>query len=141
MNEALPIQKEFGEIERMGNKIQIKKFGSESISGTISLSKNMFPVPHYVAHFLWVGKKDQGKGLASQLMAEVERISRESGEPILLGDAVEPDQNPLAVGMYGKRAGWVQIPDSKGEPTSRYIYGLANPKLLTVFLNYYDRRF
>ena len=106
MSESLPIQKEFGEVERLGNKIQIKKFGTERVVGQIVLLQKTEPIPHYLAHWLWVGRKDQGKGFASQIMSEVERVSDESGIPVVLHEAIDLEQNQHAADIYEKRRGW-----------------------------------
>ncbi|KKW08667.1 MAG: hypothetical protein UY44_C0008G0032 [Candidatus Kaiserbacteria bacterium GW2011_GWA2_49_19] len=128
MNELLTIRKEFGEIERLGSTINIRKFGSESIAGSISLVPLSEPIRLYLVYDLKVEREEQGKGFASQLMAEVEKISRESSMPVVLHDATDKEkkggktQNPLSIGMYKKRKGWVEVMDpSQTYPV--YVYG------------------
>jgi GNAT superfamily N-acetyltransferase len=127
--EKLPIQKEFGDIERekwgrSGHRLEIKKFGTEEIAGSITLEKHREPLPHYIAQSLYVFPKQQGKGFATQLLEEVERISRETGVPVILHDGVKEDQNSQAVGMYADLRGWTEVLDSKESPSGKsYIYG------------------
>ena len=144
MDENFPqrkeIQKEFGEIERLGNHLAIFKYGTNEAVGEASIAEPTRPFPHIVLLQLDVYKAEQrGKGFASQLMEEVERMSRESGKPVVLCDVTAEDgeQNPKAVGMYGKRPGWTRLQSSGGVVSNRYVYGTTDPELLEKFYEMY----
>ncbi len=135
MSEAVPIQKEFGEIERLGNHIKIKKLGTERQVGQVTLLTEDKPIPHLIAYWLWVGRKEQGKGFGSQLMEEVEKISHEQGKPVVLADGVKKDENPHAVGMYARRDGWTEF----GSLKKKYVFGNDEEKV-SKLVQYYAKR-
>ena len=135
MNEREPIQKEFGEIERLGNHIYIKKFGTERQVGQVTLLTEDKPISHLVAHWFCVGQNEQGKGFGSQLMEEVEKVSHEQGKPVVLADGIEKDQNPHAVGMYARRKGWTGF----GSLKKKYVFGNDEEKV-SKLVQYYTKR-
>lgn len=143
MIESFNSQKEFGEIERKSNSIEIKKFGTDEIIGRLDYVNESIPVPHYYIEFLSIEPPiEQGKGFASQLMAEMERMSQESSLPIVLYDAIHlgQRQNPGSVGMYNKRPGWVEMDPEYRKLDGYYIYGLRDHKLLDQFVKEYAGR-
>jgi GNAT superfamily N-acetyltransferase len=137
--EGIPAQKEFGEIVRDEDTLEIRKFGTETVVGRINLVKATQPVEHIQISTLMVNKDEQGKGFASQLMAEVEKMSKEQNVPLLLNDAIDENksgQNQGSVGMYAKRKGWTSLPDRYGRPTYYFVYG-AEDKVIKKFVDYF----
>ena len=134
------IQKEFGEVERIGPLILIKRFGTKEEVGRASLVENDKPIPHLTLLNVDVPESERGKGFASQILAEVERISEEAHRPVILYDVTERyhrEQNPKAIHMYGKRTGWVPVLDAHGVPIDRYMYGISDPAILAKFYEHY----
>lgn len=141
--EGFNSQKEFGEIERKTNSIEIKKFGTDEIIGELTYVKESDPVPHYYIESLNVDPPiEQGKGFASQLMAEMEKISQESSIPIVLFDAIirHPRQNPGSIGMYGKHRGWIEMFPDNMRLRDYFIYGTHDDELLARFAKKYEGR-
>ena len=141
MTERIPIQKEFGEVVRNGERLEIKKFGTNEVVGGIDFWEMDKP-PHYSLDTLKIeNKEERGKGFASQLLAEAERISRQTNIPIVLYDGMllySGDQNSNAIGMYRKRSGWTRLKDSDGETTKWYVYGSQDPKFFSQILALYN---
>ena len=118
----------------MGSHLVIFKYGTDEAVGEASIVEPERPFPHIVLLNLSVHRPEQrGKGFSSQLMEEIERMSMDTGKPVVLYDATAGDggeQNPEAVGMYGKRPGWVQLKGPHGTVTDRYVYGTTDDGLL-----------
>ena len=145
MNEKLSphteVQKEFGEIERFAHRIAIFKYGTREAVGEASIVENNKPVPHLILLNLDVHKaEERGKGFASQIMEEVERMSKEKGKPVILYDVTDrhhKEQNPKAIGMYGKREGWTQLIGEDGIVTNRWVYGTTDRTTLEALYQRY----
>jgi hypothetical protein len=137
MSERFPIQKEFGEVKSSEGEILITKFGSKGeVVGRAKYFERAEPSPHLVLSSLNVASGEKGKGFATQLMAEAERISQESGKPMLLYDAilVYGNANPDATGMYGRRPGWTRLREANGKATHYYVYGSRDPEFFSQIL-------
>jgi GNAT superfamily N-acetyltransferase len=138
MKEKIPIQKEFGEVDRKDNYIIIRKFGSEKEVGFARIEHTDIPIPHDYIDELTVFDREQGKGFSSQLMTEVENVSRERGTPIILVDAISKDRNPMAFGMYSKRKGWIEVQDKNQPDVRHYIFGDKVDKNIRTLIRYYS---
>ena len=98
----------------------------------------------YVLTEMKVKHDEQGKGFASQLMAEAERISRKTNKPIIIEDGIWPDdenQNPKSVGMYDKRPGWTRVVRADRSPTHYLVYGTQDPELFERLIENADKTY
>lgn len=137
MEKIPPIQTEFGDPERRSGGIDIKKFGSEEVVGGAEFRRREEPSPHYVLSSLNVKTAERGKGFSSQLLDEAERMSAETGTPVVLYDAMEfpfTDQNEKAKGMYGNRPGWIRLKNPNGSFTGYYVFGSEDTEFHAALL-------
>jgi hypothetical protein len=139
--EGIPVQKEFGEIRRNENHFEIRKFGTDKVVGELDFYEYERPIKHYYLADLRAVGDEQGKGYASQLMAEMESLSDESHVPVVVIDGIDkhdPGQNARSVGMYGRRRGWIPMSDEQGMAPGHYIYGLEDKDMLRKFIDQYN---
>lgn len=143
MSEALRPERETGKITSDGERLEIKRTGTNEVVGYADLLEQDDP-PRYELFYISVKDvENRGKGFASQLMSEIERISSETGKPVVLFDAIlDPgmDSEHSAVGMYGKRAGWARLRSPKGA-TKVYVYGPHDAVFDEKILRIYESRF
>ena len=144
--EREPKQKEFGEIRHKADSIEIKKFGHSTeaygehkeITGRAEYERHTKPVPHLKLESLDVfRRRDQGKGFASQLMAEMEAQSARSKEPVVVVDAIHEVDNPDAIGMYGRRKGWIEVVNKNDTSATFYIFGGEADSNIQELIKYY----
>ncbi|HTR18649.1 MAG TPA: hypothetical protein VMH91_01550 [Candidatus Paceibacterota bacterium] len=144
--EREPIQKEFGEAKRRLNFIEIRKFGQSTkeqgalkeVVGHVTVEEQTYPVPHYKVPRLDVYKREnQGKGFASQLLSEVEDLSRTSKLPVVLEDGIVEQDNPEAAGMYARRKGWIEVKSRRGSDIRHYIFGNEDDENVQKLLDYF----
>lgn len=69
------------------------------------------PLPVYQITDLYIDPQEQGRGLASKIMSQIEQFLKEKKKPGILADAIMPGKP--AYGMYERR-GWNKIPNSGG---------------------------
>lgn len=106
----------------------MRKFGTREMIGLLNFTECGNP-PHYSVSSVFILSPERGKGFASQLLAEIEKVSRETGKPIVLRDGTSDahGQNQKAVGLYDKREGWTRLRKSDGTVTKVCVYGTQDP--------------
>lgn len=142
MKERMPIQKEIGHVERVGKRIIIKSLRidekepeTDEQIGEITLNDREKPIPHFMARLLHVRRTERGKGFGSQLLDEVERMSKETNKPVVLGNGISSGSQ--ASRMYSERTGWREIPSFAHTTMNGYVYA-ADPRDSQLLYDFYN---
>lgn len=87
------------------------------------------PIPYYQITDIWVDHDQQGQGIASELMENIESMLKKKKRAGFLVDAIM-EGNP-AKGFYQRR-GWIPVPGPAFK--SQYVFNLPNGVLPEIFV-------